>query len=87
METIIYSQVQDLVKRLPITQLPLVHSFLVDLTNNDADTLSPQLNLVRLSLSERRRILEQQAQQMVAHYEQAAVEREVWQGGDFTDED
>ncbi len=60
METITYSQVQDLVARLQITKLPLAHS--------------------RLSLSERRRIMEQQAQQMVAHYEQTAVEHEVMFG-------
>lgn len=87
METITYSQVQDLVTRLPITKLPLAHSFWVDLTNSDAGTQSPQLDFVRLPLSERRRIIEQQAQQMVAHYEQTAAEREIWQGGDFTDDD
>jgi hypothetical protein len=86
METITYSQVQDLVSRVPATKLPLVHSFLVDLANN-TDTPSPQLDFMRLPLSERRRILEQQARQMVAHYEQTAAEREIWQGGDFTDED
>jgi len=87
METITYSHVQDLVTRLPITKLPRAHSFLVDLTNNDADTQSPQLDFMHLPLSERRRIMEQQAQQMVAHYEQTAAEREIWQGGDFADED
>lgn len=87
METITYSQVQDLVFRLPATKLPLAYSFLVDLTNNDTDAQSPQLDFMRLPLSERRRILEQQARQMVAHYEQSAAEREIWQGGDFTDED
>lgn len=87
METITYSQVQDLVTRLPVTKLPLAHSFLIDLANNVAETSSPQLDFMRLPLSERRRIMEQQAQQLVAHYEQTAAEREVWQGGDFTDED
>jgi hypothetical protein len=87
METITYSQVQDLVFRLPATKLPLVHSFLVDLTDNGADTPSPQLDFMRLPLNERRRVLEQQAQQMVAHYEQTAAEREIWQGGDFADAD
>lgn len=87
METITYSQVQDLVKLLPATKLPLVYSFLVDLTNKNSDPPSPQLDFMRLPLSERRRIMEQQAQQMVAHYERTAAERETWQGGDFTDED
>ena len=87
METITHSQVQDLVTGLPMAKLPLAYSFLVDLTNNNSDIQSPQLDIVRLPLNERRRIMEQQARQMVAHYEQTAAEREIWQGGDFTDED
>jgi hypothetical protein len=87
METITHSQLQDLVFRLPATKLPLAYSFLVDLASNDTDTRSPQLDFMQLSLSERRRILEQQARQMVAHYEQSTADREIWQGGDFTDED
>lgn len=87
METITYSQVQDLVTRLPLTKLPLAHSFLVDLANNAVETPSPQLDFIRLPLSERRRIMEQQAQQMISHYEQTTAEREVWRGGDFSDED
>jgi len=87
METITYSQVQDLVTRLPITKLPLAHSFLVDLANNAVETPSPQLDFMHLPLSERRRIMEQQALQMVTYYEQTAAEREIWQGGDFANED
>ena len=87
METITHSQVQDLVMGLPMTKLPLAYSLLVDLTNNNSEIQSPQLDLLCLTLHERRHIMEQQARQMVAHYEQTAAEREVWQGGDFTDED
>jgi len=86
METITHSQVQDLVKQLPAPKLPFVYNLLVDLTTNDTEELSPQLNFIRLPLSERRRIMAQQAAQMVAHYEQTATERQAWQGGDFSDE-
>jgi len=86
METITHSQVQDLVKQLPAPKLSLVYSLLVDLTTNDTEELSPQLDFIRLPLSERRRIMAQQAAQMVAHYEQMATERQAWQGGDFSDE-
>jgi len=50
METITYSHVQDLVARLPITNLPLAYSFLFDLTTNEADSPSPQLDFMRFSL-------------------------------------
>jgi len=83
METITPSQVQDLVTRLPITKLPLAYNFLVDLTTNEAESLSSPLDFMRLPLNERRRIMEQQARQMVSHYEQTAAEREIWQDGRY----
>jgi hypothetical protein len=86
METITYSQVQDLVLQLPVQKLWLVYNLLVDLTTNDNDGVSPQQDFMRLPLSERRRIMAQQAAQMVTHYEQTAAERQAWQGGDFSDE-
>lgn len=86
METITYSQVQDLITRLPITKLPLVYNWLIDLTTKEADHSSSQLDFMRLPLSERRRILAQQAAQMVAHYEQKEAECQAWQGGDFGNE-
>jgi hypothetical protein len=86
METITHSQVQDLVTRLPITKLPLAYNLLIDLASTEIDSSLPQVDFMRLPLSERRRIMQQQAQQMIVHYEQTAAERENWQGGDFTDE-
>jgi len=47
---------------------------------------SPQLEFMRLSISERQQILETQAKSMVSHYEQTATERDEWQSGDFIDE-
>jgi hypothetical protein len=86
METITYSQVQELVRKLPATKLPLAYNLLLDLADQEVDTLSSHLDFMRLPLDERRRIMAQQAEQMVAHYEQTTVERQGWQAGDFLGE-
>lgn len=86
METITHAQVQEWVMRLPVTKLRLAYRFLLGLVDGEAETLSPQLSFLRLPLDERRRIMAEQARQMVAHYEQTAVERQDWQAGDFVDE-
>jgi len=85
METITHSQVQDLVKQLPAPKLPLVYNLLADLTANDPDELSPQLDFMRLPLSERRRIMAQQAAQMVAHYEPTVGECQIKHGAWITE--
>ena len=74
METITYTDVQQLIEKLPETKLPLAYRLLVDLENSDIDEHSPQAVFMRLPLAERRRLLAQQAEQMKAHYEQAADE-------------
>ncbi len=86
METITYSQVQELVMRLPETRLPLAYRLLLSIADDELEALAPQLNFLVLPMSERERILAQQAEQMVAHYDQTAVDRELWQAGDFVDE-
>ena len=43
-------------------------------------------DFINLPLSERRKIMKKQAEQMVVYYKKTAVEREEWQGGDFIDE-
>jgi len=43
------------------------------------------LDLMRLPLAERRRLLALQAQQMVDHYDQSSSDRELWQGGDIAE--
>lgn len=85
METITYTQVQRLIKKLPETKLPLAYRLLLELADKEVDTLSPQADFMRLSLDERRRILAQQAEQMKTHYEQTAGEQSEWQSGDFID--
>ncbi len=86
METITYTQVQDVVKRLPQKKLPIAYSLLVDLAEKEVDMLSPQLDFMFLPLSDRRRIMAQQAEKMVAYYEQTSDERQDWQAGEFIDE-
>jgi hypothetical protein len=50
-------------------------------------TLDQKRAFLKLPLSERRRILSQQAQKAESHYEieQSVREREVWQGGDIVE--
>ena len=86
MDTITHSQVQELVNRLPAKKLPLAYDLLVDLADKESSEISPQLNFMLLPLNERRRIMAQQAEQMVSHYEETAHERKIWQAGDFIDE-
>ncbi len=51
----------------------------------DADVSSFQQGFMLLPLTERRRLMADQAKQMMAHYEQTASERQAWQAGDFID--
>ena len=74
METITYTDVQQLIEKLPETKLPLAYRLLVDLENRAIDDQSPQAAFMRLPLAERRQLLAQQAEQMKAHYEQAAAD-------------
>ena len=86
MSTITYTQVQELVKQLPVAKLERVYSIIQELTEKEADTESPQLDFMKLPLSERRKIMKQQAKQMAAHYKKSVNERKGWQSGDFLDE-
>ncbi len=83
METIAYAQIQELVMRLPARKLPLAYSLLIELVEKESDDLSPQVQFMLLPLAERQRIMARQAKKMVTHYEKSAVERQVWQAGDF----
>ncbi|RKU21139.1 hypothetical protein C6499_22310 [Candidatus Poribacteria bacterium] len=81
MKTIIYAEVQQLVTKIPKTELPLAYCLLAELVAGE--TQSPQAAFMRLSVDERRQILAQQAEQMKTHYEETADERIEWQTGDF----
>jgi len=45
-----------------------------------------QVEFMKLPVSERRKIMKDQAKKMIAHYKETTIERENWQGGDFFDE-
>jgi hypothetical protein len=89
MQTVTYSQIQELVMRLPTKKLPTAYRLLVDLSASDTDSLSRQEEFMLLPLAERRRLMAEAAtrgaKQMVMHYEQTASERQAWQAGDFVD--
>lgn len=86
MQSVTRSQVQELVGRLPAGKLPLVYDLLLELVEGEAETPSLQRRFLRLPLNERRRIMAEQAQQMVDHYEETSAERQGWQAGEFSDE-
>ena len=81
MKTITYAEVQQLVTKIPETELPLAYCLLAELAVGEPQ--SPQEAFMRLSVDERRQVLAQQAEQMKTHYEETADERTEWQSGDF----
>ena len=83
METITHAQVQELVKRLPAKKLPIAYNLLLNLNASNLDSSSLQKDFMLLPLTERRQLMAEQAKQMVAHYEETALERQIWQAGDF----
>ena len=80
MKTITYAEVQQLVTKIPETELPLAYCLLAELVG---ESQSPQAAFMRLSVDERRQVLAQQAEQMKTHYEETADERTEWQSGDL----
>ena len=86
MQPITYTQILDLIKKIPARKLRRAYDFLVDLTKEDEKEDSPQIEFMRLPLEERRQILEEQAKYMAAHYQQTEEKRDEWQAGDFIDE-
>jgi hypothetical protein len=83
-DTITYSQVQDLVQQLPAERLPAAYQVLRELVDR-GETLQAQVNFMRLPLAVRREILARQAEQLKAYYEETAAERSEWQAGDLVD--
>lgn len=74
MKAVTYTQVEQLVKKLPKAKLPIAYHLLVDLVNREVDEQSPQAAFFRLSLEERHQLLAQQAKEMKEHYEQMSDE-------------
>ncbi len=85
METITYSQVQELVQQIPEARLPAAYQVLRELVDR-GETLEAQVNFMRLPLAERREILARQAEQLRDYYQDSAAERSEWQAGEFVDE-
>ena len=56
-------------------------------SSEETMTLEQRRAFLKLPLAERRRILSQQAENAVSHYEseQSVREREAWQGGDIVE--
>jgi hypothetical protein len=86
METVTYSQVHELVKQLSETKLAVAYDLLIALAKQNDDELLPQNNFLRLPADERYQLLAYQAEQMKAHYEETADERDEWQTGEFMNE-
>jgi hypothetical protein len=86
MSDITYSQLQELVMKIPAGKLALAYNLLINLSKNEEYAKSPQENFMLLPLNERRRIMEKQAKDMILLYEREKGERDEWQGGDFLDE-
>lgn len=74
-----------MVMRLSAKKLPIAYRVLVELDESDADSRFPQTEFMLLPRAERRRLMAEQAERMVVHYEQTAAERQAWQAGDFLD--
>jgi hypothetical protein len=85
MGSVSVAEVQELVSQLPEEKLPHAYRLLRDLAAQQ-DNSSFQVDFMRLPVSERRRLLTQQAAEMVGHYEQTAADRQDWQSGDLQDE-
>ena len=62
MLTIAYSQVQELVMRLPVKKLPLAYDLLASLVEEkEAEPLSPQIQFMLLPLAERRHLIDRKS--------------------------
>lgn len=85
MNSVTYVEVQELLSRLPMKKLPIAYEFLARLTDEESAEQSMQEKFLSLSLKERRQLLAQQAEELLetAYYQETAVDREEWQGGDF----
>jgi hypothetical protein len=98
MKGVTYSQVQDVVRSVPLNKLPEAYKFLLklalgpdegrkegSLSRQTTRTLSYQDEFMTLPLAEQERLMAEQAARMVSYYEQTADEREIWLGGDIVE--
>jgi hypothetical protein len=86
MRHVTQAEIHDLLSRLPAAKLPVAYNMLERLIADDIVLLPAQQDFLRLPHAESRRLLREQARQMVEHYEQTAAERTSWQAGQFADD-
>ncbi len=82
-ETISYLQVQELVRKLPDKKLPIAYRLLSNLHPDNINSPSLQHDFMSLPLEERQSVMRQQAENMLAHYEQNKSDWQEWQAGEF----
>lgn len=85
MTTITYSEVRQLVMRLPVDKLPVAYDLIANLREDDVESDLVQQSFMCLSTEERRRLMMEQAAQMKSYYERTTTERQTWQAGDFVE--
>lgn len=90
-QTIYEEDLLKIVRALPPVRAQQVLEFAMFMQTRSTEAIptpavaETPLELMRLPLAERRRLLALQAEQMVDYYEQDAAEREQWQGGDIVE--
>ncbi|MBF0378295.1 MAG: hypothetical protein HQK72_12555 [Desulfamplus sp.] len=86
MDVITHSQVYELVMRLPAAKLSLAYNLLKELNKKKESEVLSKSDFMDLPLNERSRIMAEQAQKMIFHYENNIEERQEWEAGEFNDE-
>jgi hypothetical protein len=85
MGSVSVAEVQELVRQLSAEKLPHAYRLLRDLAEQQGNA-SAQVEFMRLPVADRRRLLTQQAAEMVSYYQETTADRQDWQTGDLRDE-
>lgn len=86
MSTVTYTQVQELVRHVPPAKLDRVYGMILKMADKAEPVEVSPVDFMKLPLSERRKLMKNQARAMAAHYKKTAAERNEWQEGNFIDE-
>lgn len=86
MSTVTYTQVQELVRHVPPAKLNRVYGMILKITEKPENVEISPVDFMKLPISERRKLMKNQARTMAAHYKKTANERRDWQEGNFIDE-
>ncbi len=82
-EPVSYEKIQELVMQVPSNKLPILYHILVRVIADKENHSSLQEKFMFMPIAERQKIMEQQAEQMITHYNKTALERQEWQHCDF----